>query len=84
MAGAGAGSASIRFCTQSMASGIHCCGSSLMLARLKAALSWFQQAAKGRPETCAHEPTSARRGLRSSVVDGVMDRVPVKSSWVGR
>ena len=83
VAGAGAGSASIRFCTQSMASGIHSCGSSLILARLKAALSWFQQAAKGRPDTWAHEPTSARKGLRSATLDGVMERVPVKSSGVG-
>lgn len=46
-------------------------------------MSWFQQAAKGRPETWAHEPTSARKGLRSSVVDGVRDRGLVKSSGVG-
>ena len=40
-----------------------------MLASWKAALSWFQQASNGALASLAHEPTSARRGLRSSVVE---------------
>lgn len=47
---------------------------------LEAALSWFQQASKGALDSLAHEPTRARRGLRSATLDGVMDRVPGKST----